>query len=404
MPYPSVLGIHPGIDYGSAFYRMLQPFAMLRDLGYPFDWEFGLNSYAAALSNTFDHYSRPLEELDNRFYNIVALQRPPYHSQEALPMIEAAVQEVHNKKALVAVDVDDDLWTIEKHNPASEDFNPEIIGALSDILDQFDFITCSTPFLADRVLENTDFPEERLMLAPNLVDIEAYDHAEMDLEDHPDFISFKPQSEIDKSAGVKGRELRRWRLQQDELNPVVIGLQGADSHYEDWKLVATALNRIFQIYGERVRFIIAGFHPGYLQAALAEASEAGLVWWKMPTPFHQHSQTVLRFDINLCPLTTSLFNLSKSPIKWLEGAAAGAASIVSPAVYGDYVTQGETGLIAETPEEWEVGLRLLIEKPALRREIARNAHAVVRAEHSLQAAFYQWGGLYPKMQELGARE
>jgi glycosyltransferase involved in cell wall biosynthesis len=401
MSYPSVLGIHPGMDFGGAFYRMLQPFALLRELGYPFDWKSGLNSRREHLDSTFEHYSMAVEAIEQRKYNIVALQRPPHHTLEELPILKAAIEEVHSQDALICVDIDDDLWTIEEHNPASEVLTPEIVAALNDILREFDFITCSTPFLAERVLENTSLPVERLHVTPNLIDVEDYDYAMLDLGDHPDFVSFRQRGSDNEPVRIaRGRELRKWRLQRDHLDPIVIGLQGSQSHFEDWKVLAPALERVSKLYGSRLRFIIAGYHPDYLREALAQADEAGLVWWKAATPFNWHSHTVLRFDINLCPLAATEFNLSKSPIKWLEGAAAGAASIVSPTVYGEYVTQAETALIATTVEEWELGLRLLIENPKLRREVARNAQVLVRSEYNLQSEFYYWGSVYPAMWEM----
>jgi glycosyltransferase involved in cell wall biosynthesis len=110
-----------------------------------------------------------------------------------------------------------------------------------------------------------------------------------------------------------------------------------------------------------------------------------------------HSETVMHFDINLCPLEDTLFNRSKSAIKFLEGAAAGAASIVSPTVYHHYVHPGKTALVATTADEWAEALSALIERPVKRQELGRNAHLLARSEYNLETKAYVWNNTYLKV-------
>jgi glycosyltransferase involved in cell wall biosynthesis len=289
------------------------------------------------------------------------------------------IDRVHSVGALYGGDLDDDMWSIEPHNPAHKVMGPYQAERIKQTIREMDFVTCSTAFLRQRLIEVCGLEAERVVVIPNMVDFDLYDRSDWML----DAPGGKPGEKIQVSMG----EVRRKRLLGSASSsaapgrPVVIGLQGGLSHVEDWRQVAPALKQVAERYGDRIRFIIAGANFDYLQEALREATAAGLVWWKGWTPFLEHSETVMSFDINLCPLEPTLFNQSKSPIKYLEASAAGAASIVSPTVYEPYVQPGVTGLVAR-PDDWFEAISLLIDQPDLRRDIARNAHLVARSNFS----------------------
>lgn len=89
-------------------------------------------------------------------------------------------------------------------------------------------------------------------------------------------------------------------------------------------------------------------------------------------------------DINLAVLAPGRMSDAKSEIKWLEAAVVGVPSVVSAtATYREVVKDGETGLIAATPEEWTEALRRLAADPALRRDIAANARQDALERYSL---------------------
>jgi len=48
------------------------------------------------------------------------------------------------------------------------------------------------------------------------------------------------------------------------------------------------------------------------------------------------------------------------------------------------VRDGETALLADSPEEWQAALRRLLRDPALRRRIGENGRAEVEAAWSLR--------------------
>lgn len=88
-------------------------------------------------------------------------------------------------------------------------------------------------------------------------------------------------------------------------------------------------------------------------------------------------------DIVLSPLEPTPENNCKTDVKFLEAAMCGAVMIASPTVYGATIRHGETGLVARSFNDWENGLRTLIEKPGLRHRMAAAAERYVRHERML---------------------
>ncbi|SDE19810.1 glycosyltransferase family protein [Kordiimonas lacus] len=82
-------------------------------------------------------------------------------------------------------------------------------------------------------------------------------------------------------------------------------------------------------------------------------------------------------DIALLPLNDSEFTRHKSDVKFVECGGARTAVIASPVVYSDTVDHGRTGLIADTPAEWEAALDRLISDSAYRQSLAMGAFEYV---------------------------
>jgi hypothetical protein len=93
----------------------------------------------------------------------------------------------------------------------------------------------------------------------------------------------------------------------------------------------------------------------------------------------------MNHDINLCPLVDNRFNRAKTAIKFYEASllwkpAATLAANVGP--YGAEIVDGETGLLYNTPEEFEAKLTLLIKQVELRKKLAAGAKRWVTTERN----------------------
>ena len=80
------------------------------------------------------------------------------------------------------------------------------------------------------------------------------------------------------------------------------------------------------------------------------------------------------FDIGINPLEDNEFTRGKCGFKNIQYMAAGVVCVTSPVgVCADQVEAGVTGLFASNMDEWVEALTQLVEKPALREQLALNA-------------------------------
>jgi glycosyltransferase involved in cell wall biosynthesis len=91
-------------------------------------------------------------------------------------------------------------------------------------------------------------------------------------------------------------------------------------------------------------------------------------------------------DVNLAPLTASIFNDAKSEIKWMEAAMLGVPSVVSSsAVYDEVVVQGVDGFVAADEQQFGNSLEALMADRSLGPRIGHAARDRVRRDYSLAA-------------------
>jgi hypothetical protein len=153
---------------------------------------------------------------------------------------------------------------------------------------------------------------------------------------------------------------------------------------------------ILDYYQGRVKFISWGVQPPPV------LNVHPLVEWKSLTPgdyaefaayFNQQ-----QFDIYITPLKDSLFNRSKSSIKVLEYTALGIPGVSSDVEpYANVITQGVTGFLAKTSEQWKQHLNTLIEQPDLRLQFASQAQESIRSDWLLSDHYDQWMQAYGKI-------
>ena len=162
-----------------------------------------------------------------------------------------------------------------------------------------------------------------------------------------------------------------------ESETVKIGYMGTDSHKSDLVYILPVLLELQQIYQKKIKFCFWGIRPP--DTLLINSN----VEW---TPFF--SLDYRRFveffqtqhaDIFIAPLVDNLFNRCKSPLKFFEYSALGAAGIFSDIEpYKNIIQNGHTGLLASTLGEWKEKLIQLIEDNTLRKKLAFNAQHFIK--------------------------
>jgi glycosyltransferase involved in cell wall biosynthesis len=156
---------------------------------------------------------------------------------------------------------------------------------------------------------------------------------------------------------------------------------GALNRQKDWELLMPALNRVLAKFPE---VLVKVIHDQQFFDAITTKQKQFQPW----CPYEQYQAILHTCDIGVLPLIDTQFNRMKSDLKFLEHAGHGVAALASPTVYANTISEGETGLIYRSPEEFEMKLTELILNRDLRQTITRKAHNWVK-EHRLLCHHYR---------------
>lgn len=167
-----------------------------------------------------------------------------------------------------------------------------------------------------------------------------------------------------------------WR-RKAEKGIVKIGyFSGSITHNDDVDLILPALQTVMERH-ENLHLYFAGKLdvPPALKKFEKRIHAFPMVGWeKLP-------ERIASVDINIAPLSDTVFNAAKSENKWSEAAAVKVPTVASDVgAMKRMIRNGETGLLAKTTEEWIISLETLIERPEERKRIAENAYLEVH-EH-----------------------
>jgi glycosyltransferase involved in cell wall biosynthesis len=175
---------------------------------------------------------------------------------------------------------------------------------------------------------------------------------------------------------------RRRQEKPDEM--VRIGYAaGTRTHQRDFSVAAEAIARVLR---ERPSCRLVLFRLQIGPAATLPTIEIekfpsfrGIedqIEWRTIVPLPQLPEEMARFDINIAPLEIgNMFCQAKSELKFFEAALLDVPTIASPTgPYERAISNGVTGFLADSYEEWYTSLLRLVDEPALRNRIARAAN------------------------------
>lgn len=94
---------------------------------------------------------------------------------------------------------------------------------------------------------------------------------------------------------------------------------------------------------------------------------------------------LLGWDIGICPLAKTDFNLLKADTKWVEYTAVGAAVVAAQGTVYDACCADGCGVLADTEDEWFAALDRLVAQPRLRVEQVRRAQEKLKAHYSTES-------------------
>lgn len=167
---------------------------------------------------------------------------------------------------------------------------------------------------------------------------------------------------------------------------VTIGWAGGSSHDNDFAFVRNELRSFLRRTPEVDVHMIGRDYRR--EIGRADARYSG---WSENLVEYLHK---IDFEIGIAPLAYHAFNKSKSDVKVLEYAALGIPVVATD--YGPYsesVQHGVTGFLVRRPHEWTRYLRDLVNDPAMREEMGRNARRWA-ATRTIQGNLWRWEAAY----------
>jgi glycosyltransferase involved in cell wall biosynthesis len=181
-----------------------------------------------------------------------------------------------------------------------------------------------------------------------------------------------------------------------EEGAVTIGWIGSPSTYRYVSPLLPLLERLSKTHGVRARIVGAG-------AAAAADSFAGLdlVEWAE----EREVADVQAMDIGVMPLPDEPWARGKSGFKLIQYMACGLPVIASPVgVNSTIVAPGVNGILANSAEEWQSALTMLIEGPQLRRTMGEAGRERAVAEFSLASQAPRLVALFQEVAATAGRE
>ncbi|WP_315097937.1 glycosyltransferase, partial [uncultured Cellulomonas sp.] len=171
--------------------------------------------------------------------------------------------------------------------------------------------------------------------------------------------------------------------------PLRIGyFSGTTTHDADWAQVEPAVLEVM-----RARPDVELWLGGHLVPTPALDEMGERVRRQPMVPWYELPRLLRDVDVNLAPLVPgSVFNESKSAIKWLEAAMVGTPTIATPTQpFAEVIEHGRTGLLASGGAEWATALARLLDDGAERAALGRRAgrHALLTLSPHRQGAVYE---------------
>lgn len=161
--------------------------------------------------------------------------------------------------------------------------------------------------------------------------------------------------------------VQRW-LQAHRDEVVITYGSGSRAHDLDLALAADGLRAVLERH-RNVRLKLIG--PLRLPTALDHLHDQ--VIRVEAVPLGDYLRELAMSHITIAPLDPAPFNEFKSQVKYVEAGVLRLPLVASPTVYGRYVRDGETALLAHSSGEWAAHLEALVVDPELRARIGSSA-------------------------------
>ena len=174
-----------------------------------------------------------------------------------------------------------------------------------------------------------------------------------------------------------------------------IGYMGSNTHEADLQTIAPILARLLDRYQDQLRLKFWSIEPPIILR-----QHPRVEWIPIATPNYAEFASYFskqKCDLFVAPLIDSPFNRCKSGIKCLEYSSLGIPGVFSSITpYQSVIQDGINGFLAASEAEWEDRLVKLIESPALRARMGKQAYQTVQDDWLLSRHTERWVEAYER--------
>jgi glycosyltransferase involved in cell wall biosynthesis len=291
-------------------------------------------------------------------------------------------KEIDFSKKLLVVDMDDDIFNITpfadtykwggveeaKYNGkwlwknGDNDFdterNKDNLKSCVKMMAEADLITVTTEHLKKRMTEISG--NTKVEILPNAIDF---------------------------------RHWQKWPFVK--TNQIRVGWTGGSTHYIDWYTIIEPLKKVFNS-DKNLKLILQGCKwDGTIKGIDYEYHD----WIDFDA--HPYKSASLNLDFAIIPLKDTLFNHSKSCIKWYEFSSLGIPCLISKVPpYSLEAKHNETAILYSNNEEFIEGFNRLKNDKELRERIGKNAREWVKKNRNLANISKQYIDIYKKYSKI----
>ncbi len=141
-----------------------------------------------------------------------------------------------------------------------------------------------------------------------------------------------------------------------EPSPVCRIFFGALNRRADWRPIMPMINKMLST-------VMGSFHfDVIMDQEFFDVLETDNKEFTPRCSYEEYKKHLMAADVSLMPLLDTVFNRTKSDLKLVEAAGCGAVPLASSLVYKAADPRGEFAVICETPDQFMIGLKVLIEE------------------------------------------
>lgn len=175
-----------------------------------------------------------------------------------------------------------------------------------------------------------------------------------------------------------------YKPQKNEQDKLVIGWMGTHSNYPNFELILVALSRLLERFPQVHLTIVSDVAPPFSLPRLTFET-----WDK-----DREIADLQSFHIGIMPLTDTSWNRGKCAFKIIEYMSVGIPVVAGRVgANAEVVLEGDTGFLAEGPQEWESALARLIQDPDLRSRLGQAGRDRCVAHYSVDSQKENFLGL-----------